>query len=124
MILGNEKVMLLTFEFSLANITGTMSIFIPFSTLKPIANVLNPHIWITGRKEPHRDPEMRKQAMKNYINVRLPVQRNVRRSSIVLGEIMNLHEGDVIRLDTLIKEHLIIQVAEQERFTGQVGRCG
>jgi flagellar motor switch protein FliM len=37
MVMGNERVMLLTFEINMANVTGTMSIFIPFSTLKPIA---------------------------------------------------------------------------------------
>jgi flagellar motor switch protein FliM len=124
MILGNEKVMLLTFELSLANITGTMSLFIPFSTLKPIGNVLNPHIWITGRREPQRDPEVRQQAMKNLHQVGLPVQVILGSAQLTMNEVMNLDEGDVIRLDTLIKEHLVVQVAEQERFTGQVGRVG
>lgn len=124
MILGNEKVMLLTFEINLSNITGTMSMFIPFSTLKPIGNVLNPHIWISGRREPQRDPEVRQQAMRNLHKVHLPVQVILGAAHLSMGEVMNLEEGDVIRLDTLIKEHLVVQVAEQERFTGLVGRVG
>ncbi|PKO15778.1 MAG: flagellar motor switch protein FliM [Chloroflexi bacterium HGW-Chloroflexi-10] len=122
MILGNEKVMLLTFEISLSNITGTMSLFIPFSMLKPIANVLNPHIWITGRKEPLKDPEMRKQAMRNLHNVRLPIRVVLGNAQISLNEVMDLQEGDVIRLDSTIRDHLVIQVADNDRFTGQVGR--
>ncbi len=124
MILGNEKVMLLTFEINLSNITGTMSLFIPFSTLKPIGNVLNPHIWISGRREPTRDPEVRQQAMRNLHKVRLPVQVLLGNAQLTMGEVMDLQEGDVIRLETLIKDHLVIQVAEQERFTGLVGRVG
>lgn len=124
MILGNEKVMLLTFEISLANTTGTMSIFIPFSMLKPIANVLNPHIWISGRKEPQKDPETRHQAMQNLHHVHLPIRVVLGRAQLTLAEVMDLQEGDVIRLDTLIKDHLIVEVADNERFAGQVGRVG
>jgi flagellar motor switch protein FliM len=62
--------------------------------------------------------------MKNLHQVGLPVQVILGSAQLTMNEVMNLDEGDVIRLDTLIKEHLVVQVAEQERFTGQVGRVG
>ena len=59
MFLGNERVMLILFELTVQNVTGSMNIYIPFSTLKPIADKLNPHVFITGRKENQLDPVAR-----------------------------------------------------------------
>ena len=50
MMMGNERMMLVTFELTIQDTTGTMNIYIPFSMLKPIANDLNPHAWIAGKK--------------------------------------------------------------------------
>ena len=96
MIMGNERVMLLTFELNIQGITGTMSVFIPFTTLKPIANVLNPHIWIAGRKELQQDPVARQVVLENAYQVALPITVILGNADLKLGEIINLSVGDVI----------------------------
>ncbi len=42
MMMGNERVVLLTVEIICPGVTGTMSIFIPFNTLKPIPQCAEP----------------------------------------------------------------------------------
>ncbi|MCX7976110.1 MAG: flagellar motor switch protein FliM [Bellilinea sp.] len=124
MIMGNERVMLLTFELNIQGTTGTMSIFIPFNTLKPIANVLNPHIWITGRKEQQQDYTTREKVLQNMQRVTLPIRVPLGQAELRLREILNLAVGDVIQLDTSIREPLVVEVARRKRFTGRVGRSG
>ena len=46
MMVGNERMMMITFEMSINSVTGTMSFYLPYSKLKPIINALNPHIII------------------------------------------------------------------------------
>jgi flagellar motor switch protein FliM len=124
MMMGNERVMLLTFELNIQSVTGTMSIFIPFSTLKPIANVLNPHIWIAGRKEQHLDPAARETTIHNLSSISLTLSAILGETSLRLGDILQLSIGDVIQLDSPVQADLTVQVANLKRIKGKVGRVG
>jgi flagellar motor switch protein FliM len=124
MLMGNERVMLLTFELTIQGLAGTMNIYIPFSMLKPIANVLNPHVFITGRKEKHRDPVARQAALASLYQVNLPVKVYLGNAKLKLAEIISLKIGDVIQLETNTQQDLVMQVANQRRFKGQVGKSG
>jgi len=124
MMMGNERVMLLTFELNIQTTTGTMSIFIPFSMLKPIANVLNPHIWIAGRKEHQQDLVARQTTLKNISNISLPVSVVLGETSLSLRDIMDLAVGDVVTMDRPVHEELVVQIGNLKRITGRVGRVG
>jgi flagellar motor switch protein FliM len=124
MMMGNERVMLLTFELNVLSTTGTMNMFIPFNTLKPIANVLNPHIWIAGRKERQEDPVARQTTIDQLNRVMLPINVILGTAEVKFSEVLNLKLGDVIQLDTGVNDHLTIQVSKKNQFTGKVGRSG
>ncbi|GAP07918.1 MAG TPA: flagellar motor switch protein FliM [Anaerolinea thermolimosa] len=124
MVMGNERVMLLTFELQIQGVTGTMSMFIPFTTLKPIANVLNPHIWIAGRKSLQVDPSARQAAMASVSRVMLPIRVILGNASLSLREVVELQVGDVIQLDTGLRDQLVVLVSGKKQFTGKVGRSG
>jgi flagellar motor switch protein FliM len=124
MMMGNERVMLLTFELNVQSTTGTMNMFIPFNTLKPIANVLNPHIWIAGRKERQEDPVARQTAIDQLNRVMLPINVILGTAEIKFSEVLKLKVGDVIQLDAGVNDPLTIQVSKKNQFTGKVGRSG
>jgi flagellar motor switch protein FliM len=122
MMMGNERVMLLTFELIISGVSGTMSLFIPFTTLKPIAGLLNPHIWITGKKEHQIDPVVRQTVMGNLNQVILPFTAILGKSSMKIGEIVHLQVGDVILLDGGPADCLTVLVANKRQFIGKVGK--
>jgi len=124
MMLGNERVMLLTFELNVQSTTGTMNIFIPFNTLKPIANVLNPHIWIAGRKERQEDPVARATALDQLNRVILPINVILGSADVSLSDVLSLRIGDVIQLEANVADSLVVQVSKKNQFTGKVGRSG
>jgi flagellar motor switch protein FliM len=124
MIMGNEKVMLLTFELTIQGITGSMNFYLPFGTLKPIGNVLNPHVWISGRKEKVVDPAARETAMKNLYNVDLPAKILLGSAELAMSEVLNLAIGDIIQLDTGKEAPLLMQVANQKLFNVHIGKVG
>jgi flagellar motor switch protein FliM len=122
MMMGNERVMLLTFELGMQGLAGTMNIYLPFSTLKPIGNNLNPHVWITGRKEQQSDPAAREIALEGLYHVQLPVRVYLGTAQLSLSEIINLSEGDLVKLDTRVDQDLVVEVVNQTQFGGQVGK--
>jgi flagellar motor switch protein FliM len=124
MMMGNDRIMLLTLEVNIQGVAGTLSIFIPYSTLKPIANVLNPHIWITGRKEPRSDPVARQAALNSLSNVSLTVKVILGEAELKLKEVVQLSVGDVIQLNHSADEDLLVQIANVKRISGKVGRVG
>ncbi|HVP21220.1 MAG TPA: flagellar motor switch protein FliM [Anaerolineaceae bacterium] len=124
MLLGNERVMLITFEMSIQNSTGIMNVYIPFSMLKPIANVLNPHVWISGRKEKVQDPVSRQVVFQSMKEVQLPIRVYLGKVDVALKDLINLAEGDVLQLNTSLNDNLIMQVAELTRFEVKVGKSG
>ena len=122
MMMGNERVILLTIEISIQGVAGMMSIFIPFNTLKPITNVLNPHIWIAGRKEQQQDPVARQRAFQSMLKAVVPVKAILGNADLSLKDLMNLSIGDVIELDKSVDSPLVVQVANKKQFYARVGR--
>jgi flagellar motor switch protein FliM len=122
MMMGNERVLLLTIEINIQSVTGTMSIFIPFNTLKPIMDVLNPHIWIAGRKEHQQDPAARRMAIQTTMKAVIPIKVILGNADLTLKDLMNLAVGDVIELDKNIDSPLVVQVANKNQFYARVGK--
>lgn len=124
MLMGNERVLLLTFELSINMITGTMNVYIPFSSLKPLAANLNPAVWVTGRKEKQTNPAARQMTLDLLYPVKLPVKVTLGKTKLSLGDVSNLAIGDVIQTDTNIKNSLIMRVANEDLFNVQIGKVG
>ncbi len=124
MLMGNERVLLLTFELSINMITGTMNIYIPFSSLKPLAANLNPAVWVTGRKEKQTNPAAKQMTLDLLYPVKLPVKVTVGKTKLSLGDVANLAVGDVIQTDTNIKSSLIMRVANEDLFNVNIGKVG
>jgi len=124
MLMGNERVLLLTFELSISMATGTMNIYIPFSSLKPIAGNLNPAVWVTGRKEKQTNSTNMQLALDLLYPVKLPVKVTVGKTRLSLGEVSSLSVGDVIQTDTNINSNLIMRVANEDLFNVQIGKVG
>jgi flagellar motor switch protein FliM len=124
MVMGNERVMLVAFELTIQSITGTMNIYIPFTLLKPIANLLNPYIWIAGQKERQPNPAEHQTVMDNLSQVALPLSVLLGNAQLSMRELTSLQPGDVIRLDRSTTQELPVQVAGKTRFMARVGRSG
>ena len=122
MMMGNERVVLLTVEIVVQGVTGTMSIFIPFNTLKPITNVLNPHIWIAGRKEQQQNPVARETALQTMMKAMLPVKVILGNADVTMKDLMNLSIGDVIELENKINNPMVVQIANKKQFYARVGK--
>jgi flagellar motor switch protein FliM len=121
MMLGNARVVLLTFEITIQGTTGTMSIYIPFSTLKPVAHVLNPHVFISGRDARGPDDAVRERTNKSVQQMAVVLRVVLGGAELTVQELLSLRPGDVIRLDTKAREALTVCVGEREQFQARAG---
>lgn len=124
MMMGNDRVMLITLEMPLQEVTGTMDIYIPFSTLKPIIQVLNPHVWISGRKVHQTNPLSRLKTFQRLSQTTIPIRVVLGRAQISVNDMIHLQPGDIIQLDTGIQQDLAVFVADQKRFMAKAGSSG
>lgn len=124
MLMGNERVMLVTFELGLNNVTGLMNIYIPFNLLKPIANILKPQIWFTGRQERYIDLQARKKTAENLSEIKLDVRVFLGTAKCTLKALSNLKTGIVIPLDTSIDDEVLVKVATRKCFKARIGKIG
>lgn len=122
MLIGNERVLLIIIEMTIEGVSGTMNIYIPYSLLKPIVHLLNPHVWISGRKEKTSDPEARFTTYQSLSNVPLPIRVILGNAKISIKELMNLQEGDIIKLETSIEQDLPVSVSGNTCFRAKVGK--
>ena len=101
-----------------------MGIYIPFSMLKPVANVLNPHAWIAGREEHQPDEVARERIRTSMKQVPLTVRAVLGSAELTIAELTNLRAGDVVQLDTLAKQDLTVWVKDREYFCARAGTSG
>lgn len=124
MAVGNERVISLTFELTIQNHTGTMAMFIPFSTLKPIMNDLNPHIWISGHKEQKPDRSTWGKNLENLESVPLDIKVILGEIDLTVNDIVRMAEGDILQVGTSVNQPLLVQVADERLFVAKVGKVG
>ncbi|MEN6434280.1 MAG: FliM/FliN family flagellar motor switch protein [Anaerolineaceae bacterium] len=124
MVIGNERAMMLTYEITIQGHSGTMSFFVPFSTLKPILNVLNPHIWISGRREQKQDLTLFKQNRKNLEGVPLDVKVILGEIDLAVQDVLRISVGDILQLGTSVSQPLLMQISDQRLFLTKVGKVG
>jgi flagellar motor switch protein FliM len=92
--------------------------------LKPIAAILSPHVWFSGRKERQEDPEARQTATENLARVNVTLRVFLGTAHIAVKDLVNLKVGDVICLDTPKDEDLALDISGQTCFYGRVGKVG
>jgi flagellar motor switch protein FliM len=114
----NELVITITFNVEIENISGTITICIPFSNLEPIKEKLMGDFAV---EEVNKDPFWAK-TIKGLINS-VPVDLRVLlgKTQLTANELINLSVGDVIPLNKFIEDDLELLVEGVKKFSGLPG---
>ena len=119
----SEMVVLVTFQTAIGENQGMMNLCLPFIVLEPIINKLSAHFWFAGTAK--------SQTAENMANLRARIEKArvnlsavLGQASINLGDLLELQKGDVIQLDTSIKNDLPIMVGSKQKFLGRPGVVG
>jgi flagellar motor switch protein FliM len=121
-----DSVVLAMFDVFFQDVSGSISIIIPFSVLDPIAKDLNSDMW--GRGTTHSSTEadqlLWQQLATHLTRVKIPLSMRMTASHLDLAEIASLRAGDIFLLDTRRDGLVKIFVGDRHKYWGRPGTVG
>jgi flagellar motor switch protein FliM len=120
--LPSDAAVFLAFETKIRDNSGTLSICIPYSVLKPIISELSPHTWVAG--EAREAGIYREALLKHLRHVRVDVAALLGEIPVTFDELLHIQIGDVLVLDTLVNRPVSVFVGPQKKYQARPGLIG
>jgi flagellar motor switch protein FliM len=114
----NDIAVTILFELKVGAQRGAMSLCIPYLVLKPITQKLGAQKWITTTHRKRTD-ETRGVLSRQICQTSVPCHVELGTARLSIGEFLNLHIGDVLRLDQNREQDLKMHVVNTPRFAGR-----
>lgn len=117
---GTDMVLLVTLKVQVGETEGMVNLCVPYIVMEPMVDKLSSQHWFasTGRK----DVQGVREALKNRLNaVVVPVALELGHTILSLQDVMQLQEGDVIRLDGTRSDPLGLRVGNRVKFYASPG---
>ncbi|UMZ73370.1 flagellar motor switch protein FliM [Natranaerofaba carboxydovora] len=120
----NEMVAVTAFTVTFGEMEGLVNICLPYIFLEPVITRLTARYWFaTGHVKKASEEES--QALdKRLKKTEVPLTAQLGSTSITVGELISLKEGDVISIDKETEEEIDILVGNKLKFRGSPGAVG
>ncbi|GAB6137645.1 flagellar motor switch protein FliM [Halanaerobaculum tunisiense] len=118
---GNDMVILATFNTYIGDTGGLINICIPYIVLEPIVSKLSAQYWFSATRD-EIDEEGKQKLKQGLGRAKLPIEVELGKTNIKVGELLKLQEGDVLRLDTKSDDDLTISIDQRAKFKGEPGK--
>lgn len=118
-----EMVVLITLEAKIGENTGLINLCIPFIVLEPIISKLSAHFWFAGTAK-EATIEHIQMLQKRIEGTKITLSAVLGHAQISLGELLEIHPGDVVQLNKNITSPIEIMVGNKVKFTGNPGLMG
>lgn len=116
----NETIALITFNLEVGATEGMMNICIPYLVIEPILDKLSTRFWFSTTEKAPSEEELK--VIKNKImNTKVTVRAELGSTTVKVKDILNLQEGDVIKLDVDLEDKAKIRVGSNVKFLGNIG---
>lgn len=116
----NEIIALITLKARVSDVEGMINICIPHIVVESILHKLSTRLWFS-RIEKELSPEMKANLQDKIEGTRIPVKAILGKTTITVGEILELQTGDVIQLDTCVNSDIPVHVGDILKFHGKPG---
>lgn len=111
MLMRNARMVLISLEVALSNITGNIDIFIPLATLKPIKDELTPTAWMAGQDQTSVQPPETRADLERFVkDTEVTLRVILGETTLTVKELTSLNRGDVLPLNTSVGQPLIMNV--------------
>lgn len=116
----SETIAIVTINLKVGEVEGLMNVCLPFGLLESVMDKLNTKYWFSTMQE--RDTNSYGAAIESLISkAQIPVKAVLGKSAISVNDFLNLHLGDVIKLNRDIDEELDIFVGNIRKFVAMPG---
>ncbi|MBI4178477.1 flagellar motor switch protein FliM [bacterium] len=111
----NDMVVLVTLETKVSEVEGMINLCIPYIVLEPIVNKLSAQFWYSSIRK--RSTEEQVENLKARIGeIYVPVNVEVGRTILTVGELLNLRRGDVVKLDAHADRPFIMKIRDKLKY--------
>jgi flagellar motor switch protein FliM len=114
---------LLLFEVHTLGLSGTISICVPHPVIEPLMDRLNTQTWFSSSRKTGSEND-RNALAETIREAQLPITVELGSTTVTLGELLDIREDDVIRLDRSQEAELPIRAGKRARFLGRPGTLG
>jgi len=118
----SDTVVLIAFEVNSQHASGLVNLCYPYFTLEPVMAYLNVQTWAS--RERGRRESQQEERMTQLDRVVAPVKVMLGKIKVPLSTVLNLEEGDVLRLETTLDEDAVVFVGDRPKFLARPGLQG
>ena len=118
----SDTVVLIAFEVNSQHASGLVNLCYPYFTLEPVMAYLNVQTWAS--RERGRRESQQEERMTQLDRVVAPVKVMLGKTEVPLSTVLNLEEGDVLRLETTLDEDAVVFVGDRPKFLARPGLQG
>ena len=116
----SETVAIVSISLKIGEVDGYMNICLPYTCLEPVMDKLNTKYWFSTMQE--KDTNSYEEAIESLIvKAQIPIKAVLGNSMISVNDFVNLHVGDIIKLDKNIDDELDIFVGNIKKFAAMPG---
>ncbi len=115
---------LLLFEINTLGLSGMLSICVPHPVIEPLMDRLNTQAWFSSGSRKAGSDDDRHKLADGIRHAQLPISVELGSTTITVGELLDIRDGDVIRLDRSSDGELPVMAGKRARFVGRPGTLG
>lgn len=119
---SSETVVLISFELKSENVNGLLNLCYPYITIEPIALRLGGQNLVSSAKEVPHEELIRNRRRIEFFDAK--VYAKLGEAPVTIHELLDLQVGDVVKLNTRLKDKVQIYIEDQLKFFAKPGRLG
>ena len=120
----SDMVVIVTVQVKLGEVEGMLNICIPYLVLEPIMSKLTTTFWVAANVSRDEGEGTTQILQKKLERTKVPFVVEMGRINITIQEFLTLGFGDVLQLDTLVKDEMPCLVGKYPKFYCRPGTSG
>lgn len=118
-----EMCVLISLETKIGEAEGMLNLCIPYLVLEPIITNLSTHFWFNSASK-DSTAENIASLKKKIERATVPIVVELGKANITIRELLEIQNGDVLKLDTLANDALDIFIGNRKKYVGLPGVNG
>jgi len=117
----NEPVVLVTFEVSMGETSGVLSLCLPYGVIEPVLGDMTKRDWFSYRVK-RATPELQSLVERGIKRANLDMAGYLAKTTMSVRELLNLAPGDIIKTEARVTDEVSMSVNGILKFRGKPGQ--
>lgn len=115
-----DTVILISLDVKMPYVTGLVSVCFPFLMIEPVLSKFSTQIWISEIKK-EVDEETQEKITRSLLESNVKLIAQLGKTELSVREFLELRKGDVIPLDTKVREPIKVKINDKIKYLGNLG---